>query len=56
MAAITYYVVGLVGYAAKALTVAGVAVNAEIAMGVSIPVVAALMALGVRNIRKLAHG
>jgi uncharacterized membrane-anchored protein len=56
VAAITYYVVGLVGYAAKALTVAGVAVNAEIAMGVSIPVVAALMALGVRNIRKLAHG
>lgn len=55
VAAITYYVVGLVGYAAKALTAAGIPVNVEIAMGVSIPVVAGLMAFGVRKIRKLAN-
>jgi uncharacterized membrane-anchored protein len=56
VAAITYYVVGLVGYAAKALTSVGVPINPEIAMGVSIPVTALLMILGVRNIRKLVHG
>ncbi|CAN5844118.1 DUF3422 domain-containing protein [soil metagenome] len=52
VAAITYYVVGLIGYAAKAATSLGIAVNAEIAMGVSIPIVAALMAFGVHGIRK----
>lgn len=56
VAAITYYVVGLVGYAAKALTSAGIPVNAEIAMGISIPISALLMVLGVRNIRRLVHG
>lgn len=56
VAAITYYVVGLVGYAAKALTSVGVPINAEIAMGVSIPFVALLMMLGVRRIRRLVHG
>ncbi|HJQ58116.1 MAG TPA: DUF3422 domain-containing protein [Vineibacter sp.] len=53
IAAVTYYVVGLVGYAAKALTSVGINVNAEIAMGVSIPVVVGLMALGVRSLHKL---
>ena len=56
VAAITYYVVGLVGYAAKALTSVGIAINPEIAMGVAIPVAGLLMVLGVRNIRKLVHG
>lgn len=50
--AITYYAVGLVGYAAKALAQAGWAVDPEIAMGVSIPVVAVLVALGVRYVRR----
>lgn len=53
IAAVTYYVVGLVGYAAKALATVGVVVNIEVAMGISIPVVAAFMALGVRRIHKL---
>jgi uncharacterized membrane-anchored protein len=53
IAAVTYYVVGLVGYAAKALNSVGVAISVEVAMGISIPVVAVLMALGVRSIRKL---
>lgn len=52
VAAITYYVVGLVGYAAKALASVGVPVRPEVAMGVSIPVVAVAIALGVRKIRK----
>jgi len=52
VAAITYYVVGLVGYAAKALKAAGAGVNPDIAMGVAIPIVAATAALGVRQIRR----
>lgn len=56
VAAITYYVVGLVGYAAKALTSIGIPIDAEIAMGMSIPIAALLMVLGVRNNRRLVHG
>ncbi|MCC6609351.1 MAG: DUF3422 domain-containing protein [Burkholderiales bacterium] len=52
VAAITYYVVGLAGYAAKALKSAGVALDADLVMGISIPVVAVLAALGVRHIRR----
>jgi uncharacterized membrane-anchored protein len=53
VAAITYYVVGLVNYAAKAVKTAGVALNAELVTGVSIPVVALLIALGVRRARRM---
>jgi uncharacterized membrane-anchored protein len=52
IAAITYYVVGLVGYAAKGLYVAGVGINAELVTGFSIPVVVAVVALGVHRIRR----
>jgi uncharacterized membrane-anchored protein len=52
VAAITYYVVGLVGYAAKALESVGVGLRPEVVMGVSIPIVAVAIALGVRKIRK----
>lgn len=52
VAAITYYIVGLVGYAAKGLEATGLRVDAEIVVGISIPVVAVLVALGVRRIRK----
>jgi uncharacterized membrane-anchored protein len=54
VAAITYYVVGLVGYAAKALK-AGDAwhVEPDLAMGVALPVVAALVAWGLHRVR---HG
>jgi uncharacterized membrane-anchored protein len=52
VAAITYYVVGLVGYAAKALESVGVGLRPEVVMGVSIPIVAVVIALGVRKIRK----
>jgi len=52
VAAITYYLVGLVGYAAKALKSAGYAVDPDITMGVSIPLVALLAALGIRYVRR----
>jgi len=52
VAAITYYVVGLVGYAANGLKSVGLAVDADLAMGISIPIVALLAALGVHHIRR----
>lgn len=52
VAAITYYVVGLVGYAAKGLKAGGAALNVDVIMGASIPVVAVLAALGIRYVRR----
>lgn len=52
VAAITYYIVGLIGYAAKALAVLGLPIKPELAIGIGIPVVAALVAFGVRGIRR----
>jgi uncharacterized membrane-anchored protein len=52
VAAITYYLVGLVGYAAKAFKSAGSAVDPDIAMGVAIPLVAVLAAFGMRYVRR----
>lgn len=52
VAAITYYLVGLVGYAAKALKSAGYAIDPDIAMGLSIPLVALLAAFGIRYVRR----
>ncbi|MBI2226413.1 MAG: DUF3422 domain-containing protein [Betaproteobacteria bacterium] len=52
VAAITYYAVGLIGYLAKAAKSLGLHVDPDLVVGVSIPVVAVLVALGVRHIRK----
>ncbi len=52
VAAITYYVVGLVAYAAKALKVSGLPLDADIAPGLAIPVVAGLVWYGVRRVRR----
>ena len=52
-AAITYYVVGLVGYAAKGFKALGWPVNAELAMAFSIPLVALAALLGVRHVRRM---
>jgi uncharacterized membrane-anchored protein len=52
VAAITYYLVGLVGDAARAFKSAGYAVEPEIAMGLAIPVVALLVALGIGYVRR----
>ena len=51
IAAITYYIVGLVGYAAQGASSAGLPVDPELAMAVSIPLVLVLAALGIRRVR-----
>ena len=51
-AAVTYYVVGLVGILAGSLAETGVPVNPAIAMGISIPIVAFVAFLGIRRLRK----
>lgn len=52
-AAITYYVVGLVGYAAKGLKALGWPLNAELVMALSIPFVAAAALIGIRHLRRV---
>lgn len=52
VAAITYYIVGLVGYAAKAAHEAGfLDVKPELVMGISIPLVAGIIAFGLNRFR-----
>lgn len=56
VAAVTYYIVGLVGYVAKALKSAGWTLNPDVMVGISIPLVALMVALGIRRIhRGVAH-
>lgn len=52
VAAVTYYVVGLVGYGAEGLKALGLHVDSSLLKGMSIPVVAFLMWLGVRRVRR----
>ncbi len=52
VAAVTYYVVGLVGYLGKALEAIGLPVSAPIMMGIAIPVVAGLVWYGVHRVRE----
>ncbi len=56
VAAITYYLVGIVGYAAKALQSAGVRFNPDVAVGLSIPLVVAAVALALRQARRRIVG
>ena len=51
VAAVTYYVVGLIGYAAKGAYAFGIAVSPELVMGVSIVPVFLVAAYGLRRIR-----
>ncbi len=53
VAAITYYIVGLVGYGAKAAESAGFALDPNVVVGASIPVVAGLVFIAVRKARRL---
>lgn len=55
VAAVTYYVVGLVNYLAKGLEYMQVPVNAALTTVVSIPVVAVVVALSVRRVRRLVE-
>lgn len=52
IAAVTYYVVGLIGYAAKGLSIGGLKLSPELVMALSIPVVVVLVWLGLRRLRK----
>jgi uncharacterized membrane-anchored protein len=52
VAAVSYYVVGLVGYLAKGATIAGVGVKPELVTALSVPVVVAAIWLFVRRIRR----
>jgi uncharacterized membrane-anchored protein len=54
VAAITYYLVGLIGYVAKGVSAAGFRVNPDIAMAVGVPAVALLVGGGVRRLRRFA--
>jgi len=51
VAAITYYAVGLVGYAAKGLMESGVPVHAPLVQGIAVPVVALAVWFGLRRAR-----
>lgn len=53
IAAVTYYIVGLVSYAAKGLKPLGLDIDPDLAMAASIPVVLALIALRIRRIRRV---
>jgi len=52
IAAISYYVVGLVGYALKGLKGAGLALDVDLLTGVSIPVVVVAVTLAARRLRR----
>jgi uncharacterized membrane-anchored protein len=52
VAAITYYVVGLIAVIARGLASGGVAVKPEVVTAVSVPLVATVVALGVRRVRR----
>jgi uncharacterized membrane-anchored protein len=56
IAAITYYVVGLVGYLAKGVKALGVHLDIEIVMAASIPIVIALTAYGTHHVRRTVAG
>jgi uncharacterized membrane-anchored protein len=52
VAAVTYYIVGLIGYLAQGLDGLSFLPSAGVITATSIPVVAILVALGVRRIRR----
>ena len=53
---LTYYAVGLIGYLAKALKVAGMPINPELTTGLAIPLVAAGVWWGTQKMKKsLGH-
>jgi uncharacterized membrane-anchored protein len=56
VAAISYYVIGLFGYAGKAAKAAGLPINPDLATGLVVPLVAACVWLGLRRMhRRLDH-
>jgi uncharacterized membrane-anchored protein len=55
IAAISYYIVGLIGYAAKGAKAAGLPVNPDITMGAAIPLVILAVFLATARIHKMIH-
>jgi uncharacterized membrane-anchored protein len=55
VAAVTYYIVGLIGSAARGVKAVWGWVNPDLVMGVSIPVVIVAVALGIRRIHRMVH-
>lgn len=51
IAAVTYYVVGLTGYALKGISAAGLNVNTDLAIGICVPIIAIMVALGISQVR-----
>jgi uncharacterized membrane-anchored protein len=56
VAAVTYYVSALVGHAAEALKIVGVHVEPDLAVGISIPIVALVAWFGIHHIRRKVTG
>jgi uncharacterized membrane-anchored protein len=52
VAAIVYYVAGLVGYAAKGAKAAGARIDADLTVALAVPVVAVLVIVGLRRARR----
>lgn len=52
VAAITYYAVGLIGYLAKAISAAGVAVDPGVAQGIAVPIVALSVWWATKRVRR----
>ncbi len=55
VAAIVYYVVGLVGYGAKAAKAAGMKIEPDLAVGLSIPLIALAVIWALRRARRALH-
>jgi len=55
VAAITYYAASLVGYIAKAGKEAGLPIKPALVIGISIPIIALLVTVGVRYIRRIVE-
>jgi uncharacterized membrane-anchored protein len=53
VAAISYYIVGLVGYAAKGAKAAGLSIDVEVVTAISIPIIVVLIGFGLRRIRHI---
>jgi len=54
--AISYYLIGLVAYAANSLKAAGLPINADISAGLALPIVLGLVWIGVRRLRRAVTG
>ncbi|MET0542878.1 MAG: DUF3422 family protein, partial [Variovorax sp.] len=55
VAAIVYYVVGLLGYLAKAAKVGGLPLQPDLLVGLAIPVVACVVIFALRRARRTLH-